>query len=57
MNLKELDELIASLINEDKRDDELIEFYLKKRTELLKMIELDIKQKLKELEQNQEISI
>lgn len=57
MNLQELDALIASLINETKRDDELIGFYLKKRSELLKMIELDIKQKLKELEQNQKISL
>lgn len=57
MNLKELDELIASLINETKRDDELIGFYLKKRSELLKMIELEIKQKLKDLEANQKISL
>ena len=57
MNLKELDALIASLINEDERDDELIQFYLKKRSELIDMIQKDINTKLKELELNKEIDI
>ncbi len=39
MNLQRLDELINSLIQEnDPGNDELIEFYIKKRAELVKQI-------------------
>ena len=49
MNLYELDKIIQCLINEDADNDILIQFYLKKRLELLDKISTAINERLESL--------
>jgi hypothetical protein len=54
MNLKEINRLIASLIFEDETaNQELIQFYRRKREELLIMIDDEIVKKMEELQCDQ----